>query len=129
MEFSEHGKCTTLFLLAPADVQQGCEATSASHAIKTQHYNTRGPKPHPNSGNTKQTPCLGGAGMTRILSDNNSWDSYGPLIQPPEVWKGGNCQKLLSLYFVGNSNYNKNATFQGGSPVDPSFRTPCGPPF
>ena len=35
-----------------------------------------------------------------------------PLVRPPGGWKGGSCPKLLSLYFLGKSDDNKNATFQ-----------------
>ena len=68
--------------------------------------------------------------------------SYGPLVQPPGRWKGVKSPKLLSLYFLGKSDDNKNATskmlfflcfrptikFQGGSPDDPLFEPPA-PPF
>ena len=50
--------------------------------------------------------------MTRILSDNNSWILTAPKSDPLEGGRGGNCPKLLSLYFLGKSDDNKNATFQ-----------------
>ena len=50
--------------------------------------------------------------MTIILSDNNSWILTAPLIRHPGGWRGGNRPKLLSLYFLGKSDDNKNATFQ-----------------
>ena len=52
----------------------------------------------------------------RRRNDKNSLrqsfsDFYGPLVRPPGGWKGVNCPKLLSLYFLGKSDGNKNATF------------------
>ena len=54
---------------------------------------------------------LGGAEMTIILSDNNSWILTAPQSDPLEGGGGVNCPKLLSLYFLGKSDDNKNATF------------------
>ena len=55
---------------------------------------------------------IGGAEMTIILSDDNSQILAGPLVRPPGGWRGGNFPKLLSLYFLGKSDDNKNAIFQ-----------------
>ena len=37
---------------------------------------------------------------------------YGSLIRLPGGWRGGNCPRLLSLYFLRKSDDNKNETFQ-----------------
>ena len=49
--------------------------------------------------------------MTLILSDNNSRILTAPSPDSLEGG-GGNCPKLLSLYFLGKSYDNKNATFK-----------------
>ena len=81
--------------------------------------------------------------MTRILSDNDSWILTAPSSDPLEGGGGGNCPKLLSLYFLGKSDDNKNAIFQNAVfpvlqpdnkisrwvPVDPLFEPPADPPF
>ena len=48
---------------------------------------------------------VGGAEMTRILSDNNS-RVLTALVRPHGGWRGANCPKLLSLYFLGKSCFS-----------------------
>ena len=78
--------------------------------------------------------------MTIILSDNNSRIFTA---NPLEGGGGGNCPKLLSLYFLGKSDDNKNVIFQNAVlpvlypdhkisrwvPCRPFSRTPCRPPL